>query len=274
MKVISNTLLRKDKIKELYGDREIQNCPVCNSPVELKRRADGQADRYDPIIVDRHGIFAPVDKQTAYNMCQKRKGKKTVALVGMSPTSCGLAPYKENNVEIWGLNEAHLYGFMPRWDRWFQMHKEDYLLKNETLDGRSGHLPWLQTNHEKPIYTLFKYDWIPSSVEFPLVDVSKELLGTFYRGNTRVKYFTSSFAYMLALAIYEGFERIELYGFDMDLLSQYWLQRACAEFWMGVATGKKIELYIPPRCMLALGILYGYNGTDYTRLPDLTEGQQ
>jgi hypothetical protein len=272
MKAWDKPNIRKDGLEKQYGDREIHNCPVCHAPVELVRRLDGKADRFEHIIIDNGAIYASQDPHTALRLRKERAGKKSVAIVGMSLTSCALAPYNEQDIEIWGLNEAHLYNFMPRWDRWFQMHKEDYLLKNESMRGKTGHLPWLKEKHGKPIYMLFKYNFVPDSIEYPLGDVTHVLFGNAWRGKKNLKYFTSSFAYMMALAIYEGFERIELYGFDMDMTQEYWQQRCCAEFWIGYALGKGIEIILPDRNRLLLGILYGYNGTDYTRTPDLTEG--
>jgi hypothetical protein len=266
-------VIRKDIQDAKFGGREIRNCPVCNAPVEILRRADGSADRYEPILIESDDILATQDEKTAYWLRQHRKGKKSVAIVGMSPASAGLAPYKEQGIEIWGLNEAHLYNFMPRWDRWFQMHKTDYLLKNESLKGREGHLPWLKEKHDKPIYTLFKHDFIPDAVEYPLIDVSTKLIQHGWRGHKQIhKYFNSSFSYMFALALYEGFEWIEIYGFEMDMTAEYWHQRSCAEYWFGVAEGRGVGYYLPERSRLCLGILYGYNGTDYNRVPEPTEG--
>jgi hypothetical protein len=266
-------VIRSERRDEQFGGREIRSCPVCNAPVEIQRRADGKADRYDPIIIESNDILATQDDKTAYWLQQHRKGKKSVAIVGMSPASCGLAPYKDQGIEIWGLNEAHLYNFMPRWDRWFQMHRSEYLLKNESLRGQAGHLPWLQEKRGKPIYTLFKYDFIPDSVEYPIREVAAKLITHGWRGHDKIhKYFNSSFSYMFALALYEGFEWIELYGFEMDMTAEYYKQRACAEYWFGRAEGMGVDYYLPERSRLMLSILYGYNGTDYNRLPDPTEG--
>jgi hypothetical protein len=154
------------------------------------------------------------------------------------------------------------------------MHKSDYLLKNESTRGEKGHLPWLKEKRGKPIYTLFKYDFIPDSVEYPLQDVSAKLITHGWKGHKPIKkYFTASFAYMFALALYEGFEWVEIYGFEMDMSAEYWHQRACAEYWFGRAEGMGVEYYLPERGRLLSGILYGYNGTDYTRMPAPSEGE-
>jgi hypothetical protein len=101
---------------------------------------------------------------------------------------------------------------------------------------------------------------VPSSAEYPLEKVV-ELLPALKRGTEKqVKYFTSSFSYMLALAIAEGFERIEVYGFELAAGDEYVPQKACAEFWMGFALGKGIEVFLPEGSQLCWGPLYGYQG--------------
>jgi hypothetical protein len=61
--------------------------------------------------------------------------------------------------------------------------------------------------------------------------------------------------------LYEGYERIEIYGFEMSSGIEYSRQKAGAEFWLGFAKGLGIEIYLPPGCKL-LGEnepLYGYD---------------
>jgi len=53
------------------------------------------------------------------------------------------------------------------------------------------------------------------------------------------------------------FERIEIYGFEMSGEIEYVQQKACAEFWIGVALGMGIEVYSPTNCQLLFSPLYG-----------------
>ena len=50
---------------------------------------------------------------------------------------------------------------------------------------------------------------------------------------------------MIALAIYEDFDIIHVYGVDMAVCGEYEQQRPSCEFFCGIAKGKGIELYIP-----------------------------
>jgi hypothetical protein len=73
---------------------------------------------------------------------QPREGKK-VAIVGFAE-SWKLAPFTDPLVEIWGLNE--LWKYVPRWDRWFELHDADTLgVTNRDLsEGEvKRHLEWL-----------------------------------------------------------------------------------------------------------------------------------
>lgn len=250
------------------ADGDTRRCPTCGYPVRIVYRDGKVADHYEP-IVDKAGYnnLPPMDEETAKVLKDARSGKKTVALVGMAPTSCSLAPYDDEDVEIWGLNEAASFQWMKRWTRWFQLHKSDDFMRDlnpHRMHERGyvrGHYDWLKTQHNKPIYMQFVYSEIPDSKELPLVELYSTLLPGLRRGNEKsVKYFTSTFAYMMALAIYEMFERIELYGFEMSGGDEFVPQKACAEFWIGYALGRGIEVVLPEGSQLAWGPLYGFQG--------------
>jgi hypothetical protein len=66
---------------------------------------------------------------------------------------------------------------------------------------------------------------------------------------------------MMGLALYQDYDRIEIYGFDMGAQDEFIPQKACAEFWMGLALGLGKEIYMPPNCQLCWAPLYGYQGT-------------
>lgn len=124
-----------------------------------------------------------------------------------------------------------------------------------------GHYAWLQKNHGKPIYMLYSYPDVPNCSPYPLQEVVDRFFGNIRNGDEKIKYLTSSFAYMVALALFEDFDRIEVYGFEMSGGDEYIPQKACAEFWLGVATGMGKEIYVPPKSLLLWGPLYGYQGS-------------
>jgi hypothetical protein len=223
------------------------------------------ADHYEPLRARfgwRGEQLQPVDKKTARKLKRQRKGKKTVAIVGMSPTSCSLAPFEDEDVEIWGINEMHVFPWLSRWDRWFQIHDSKSWNRPVAKRDVVGHADWLKEEHgDKPIIMQYWQPDVPNSVAYPLREVCKTLLDGFRRGDEKVKYFTSSLAYMIAYALNlkdkEKVDRIEIYGFEMADSVEYLRQKAGAEFWIGLALGRGVEIYTPPNCFICFSSLYG-----------------
>lgn len=184
-----------------------------------------------------------------------------VAIVGFAGTSRHLAPYDDKSVEIWGLNEAHRQPWMRRITRWFQIHQRWDFTKQSNESYRE-HWEWLQQEHPFPIYMLEKHNDIPSSVRFPLEDIIAKFLPNVRRGwnweeSIINEYFTSSFAWMCSMALYEGFKRIEVYGFEMATDTEYRYQKGSTEFWLGVAAGLGVEVLLTKDCQLLQGKIYG-----------------
>lgn len=228
-------------------------------PVRVIRRKNGQADHYEPILPQSSDDLVIVrDNDLEQWLRNERAGKKTVAMVGTATTSCGLAPYDDLEVEIWACNETHNYKWMKRATRWFQIHKSDLFKRETDSRGNKGHYEWLKKN-PLPTYMRHHFSEIPTSIEYPF-HKERNLLKKFWRGRENINYLTSSFAYMIPIAILEGFERIEMYGFEMSDNTEYVQQKACAEFWMGYALGKGIEIYTPEGCQILHSDLYGGQG--------------
>jgi hypothetical protein len=115
-----------------------------------------------------------------------------------------------------------------------------------------------EKENTKPIYMQHWTPDVPGSVAYPLYEVQKRVFKNFKRGdNPHVKYFTSTFAYMMGIAEYEDFERVEIYGFEMADEIEYITQKSCAEFWIGCLLGKGVEIYVPENCQLLWSWLYG-----------------
>lgn len=147
---------------------------------------------------------------------------------------------------------------LPHIERIFEIHPLDFLLDPSTREDRE-YIPYLEREHPYPIYMMEKLERFPSSVKYPLDEICGSLLPTLRRESGEViRYFTSTAAYMLAQAIYEDFRRIEIYGFEMGTDTEYKYQKASMEFWIGVATGRGIEVILPDRCKLMKAKMYAY----------------
>jgi len=109
------------------------------------------------------------------------------------------------------------------------------------------------------------YDDIPGSVTYPYWEIVEKYLGNIHRQvEDQIfvnEYFTSSFAFMCGLALYLGFERIEIYGFEMATETEYIYQKGSTEFWIGLAS-QHAEVYLPHKwTRLCYGELYGVEVT-------------
>jgi hypothetical protein len=187
-------------------------------------------------------------------MISPRTGKNTVALIGFAGSTRHLIPWDDKDIEIWGINDAYkVENFMQRWDRWFQLHPLDYLATQDGTPRDLEHIQWLKQKHDFPIYMQKHFREVPSSVKYPIQDVLR-LIGR--------RYMSSSFAYMFGLAWLEGFERIELYGFDMKTFTEYAEQRPNTEYLIGKAEGAGVDVFIPPQSSLCKGPMYAYDDID------------
>jgi len=185
-----------------------------------------------------------------------------VAIVGYS-LSRDLAPFNNPEFEIWGLND--LYKHIPRHNRWFQLHTQ------QEVDTRHAENPGARDtweDHKKvlqdmdcPIYMQDVNPDIKASVKYPLQEIFDHFALCFTNPDD-AKYFTNSISFMIALAIYEGFEEIHVYGVDMATTaydSEYAHQRPSCEFWLGMAAGRGIKLHIPTTSdLLKARFLYAY----------------
>lgn len=172
--------------------------------------------------------------------------KKKVAIVGFTDhrEQAFLLPREE--WEVWGLNELHRQHDPALFDRWFEVHNR------KDLDTDAQHIEAL-SKFDIPVYMQDSYPDIPASVPFPRDAIIKHF---------GVDYFTSSIAWEIAYAVMLGAEAIHVYGVDMAQDTEYAEQRPCCEFWMGIAKGRGIEVYVPPTSDLTKTIgQYGFGDT-------------
>jgi len=173
---------------------------------------------------------------------------KTVAIVGLAPTTSHLVAQEPPGIEVWGLNQGHALftpEVMGQFTRWFQVHpwEEMVVCQNPELE----HLEFLRTTHLPVYLEELNPEGCPNGVRYPYEEVCQTIGGT---------YLTSAPAYMLALAIHEGFQRINVYGVDMANATEYQDQRPCFEFLLGMALARGIQVWLPPGCPLLKGPLY------------------
>ena len=151
---------------------------------------------------------------------------KKLAIVGSGKNTRDAAPWDDNSFDIWVFNESGNHSWCKRWDAVFQMHEPEIYTGHNTKDPT--HWDWLQREHGKPIYMQEADPLVPDAVRFPLEDAI---------ALTGLDYFASTFAYMAALAILQGYDVVHIHGIELSF-SEYQYQAECWRFWIGVLKGK------------------------------------
>lgn len=170
---------------------------------------------------------------------------RRVVIAGM------FAPYPGpfDGVEVWGLNRTYVHQTnMAR--VYFLDSLASFAVHPEFIENING--------LGVPVYCQRHYEEIPLSREYPLEEVTQALGGRHY--------YTSTIAYMIAHAIYEGVDEITLHRLLVSQASaEYMTQKSCLDYWCGVAIGKGIKLRISEDSDLCRPVpwespLYGYEG--------------
>jgi len=178
-----------------------------------------------------------IDSGRAEKILAEKQKKKRCAILGTS-RSVDDAPWEDESIEIWAI--ASVLG-RKRYNRIFEMH-----------DGCSSIVFKHMINAGCPIYMREIRKDVPTSVEYPLAPIL-EAMG---------RHFSNSISYMIALAIYEEFEEIHLYGVNMEYGSEYINQKPSVDYCVGFARGMGIAVYIPDDSDVArTHRLYGYETT-------------
>jgi hypothetical protein len=186
---------------------------------------------------------------------------KTVQILGTAPNLHHTLPLEDK--ERWGCNSPGIYtrrwrdgDLLHSWTRWFNMHSRRHMLSTY----RDWYLWYGDQVAPKRIVLQEVQPDIPVSEAFPK-DAIMQHFGT--------RYFTNSASWFIALAIYEGFERIELSGFMLRRDTQHDFERPCFFYWVEEARKRGIEVVLPADLEVSppgnpddyTGPLYGYETT-------------
>lgn len=230
--------------------------------------------------------------------------RRKIAVCGFASNTRGhIAKVTEDREwEIWGLNQ--LYRHLPpgptglggggRADRWADLH---WNWDQETVPG-TDHYAWTR-DCGIPVYMLHRHPALPTSVRYPI----EGILAAF-----QSDYFTSTIAYLIALALWEidaaarsefhafvrdtpkrkmvtsdlhadlqaiyGTYTIGLFGIDQTVGTEYFHEKACTEYWIGMAVSRGIEVVIPgPSALCKQRFRYGYerNAESLIKHKDVTD---
>lgn len=166
---------------------------------------------------------------------------KKIAIIGKCSNTRQDAPMKDSSWTIWGL----AWDPLPRCDAYFEMHENWRLFRFDPNDPSThqdceAHRRWLM-GQTVPVWMLKVEDDIPTSVEYPMEEITK------ITGETRwgMPYLESSISYMMALAILEKPDKIGIWGCDLATGGEYAYQRPNMEYLIGYARALGIKVYVP-----------------------------
>lgn len=194
--------------------------------------------------------------------------KSKVYIVGCAGTKKEV-PWDDKDAEYWGVN--NLYGVpLPgaHYDRWFEIHniwqdpKTTKMIRRGSPEFRGQNVMDYMLGLAKLNCTIYmQKHWpnlIPLSISYPLVDI----VNFFTEKGFSIdfcRYLTNTISYEIVLAIYFGFKEIQVWGVDMAVGTEYEKQRPSCEYWLGVAQGMGINVYIPPQAdLLKTRFIYGF----------------
>jgi len=179
------------------------------------------------------------------------------------------APWGDPAWELWPCNNLHLF-LRPEqeWHRLFDLHDK------ATVESDPPHVAALK-EMSRPVFM-----WpgamtpeYPSAVEFPMGTLDRLWRDELNRAGWR--YYTNSVSYMVSLAIaclLPGLRRgeggtIGLWGIDMavggDGQAEYSVQRPSCEYWLGVAEGLGLTVFVAERADL-LKCAFRYGDTEHS----------
>jgi hypothetical protein len=160
-----------------------------------------------------------------------------IGIVGAHPATKLAAPYQDTDWTIWTCSQQHLFkrddqmrADLPRWDAWFELH---------VPMGPDDYVNWLQS--QPLVYVRDPEASFPGAQMYPEADL-KARFGPFF--------FTSSVAYMMALALAQNPTTIGLWGVHMATNEEYAYQRSGCHYFIQKAWDAGIEVIVPDEARL------------------------
>lgn len=204
----------------------------------------------------------------------------SIALIGMGKT--WRQALESNADEKWGINYIYeLTGNSDlKVDRVFDIHELGFY--KDSMDKVKKHVKhWDYLTAEKPFrfYAPLMYEEVPGMEVYPIWEVVK-LTENFKRFTDeedvlgKARLFTSSFDYMMGMAILELLDgkehvhgegkRVELFGWSMGWMkeseTEYRYQLPGTAHWIGIAIGRGIEVILDKTTDIFKSKMYTYEG--------------
>lgn len=179
---------------------------------------------------------------------------KKVAIVGSQADTRDNAPYDDISYDIWSFADWICSAWLKRCTGLLEIHSpRTYMNHPRTPE----YWDMLQTI-EYPVWMYPVADpRVPGAVEYPLDGVLSLVASGKQKGEA-FRTLNCSVAYAIGLAVYLGYDVIDIYGVELNTTSEYMHQKGHFAFWSGVAAGRGIELNVNCSDGLFIQPLYGF----------------
>ena len=161
-----------------------------------------------------------------------------IALLGSSP-SLSLAPFNDPSWTIWACSNGTVA--IPRCDLRFELHSLDDLRAEPRFKQGSALEDYLDYLRSVPSMMQDSQPDFPLSRAYPKDEMVRKY-GPFF--------FTSSIAWMMALALEHAPQVIGLWGVDMAASDEYAHQRPGFHYFYEIARRSGVEIVLPAGCTL------------------------
>ena len=190
--------------------------------------------------------------------------KKKVAISG-----CGVVPnatkLADEGFDLWTMNNCWKKTPDAPWTAVFELHRVEKICaryyRRDSLNMGASTVDEYLKNLDELGVTVYVQERIPEIKKSRVFPFAK-LIKRFPRG-----YFCNSFAWMLAYAIYKGYEEIHIYNCVTanDDFRDVYIHTKSTEYYIGVADALKIKVVVPHSELLLKGrYLYGLQENPYT----------
>lgn len=179
--------------------------------------------------------------------------RKTVQIVGAAP-SIDTDPVIEG-AERWLFNSSYRTDRDRPYTRIFHLHAPAMILGIQPYAWQ-----WYQ-QQDKPVYLIDVHEDIPTSVRFPLLKLQAYFSNETREGLLKPEAcFGCSVDFLIALALMEGFEVIDLMGIECRSEEEYRDQARSVMYWMGRGRGMGRTVTCSDTSGLCMvPAIYGYN---------------
>jgi hypothetical protein len=167
---------------------------------------------------------------------------RILQILGTAPNIILTPSTRPEGVQRWCANNPRIYrkkSFPAAYEtatHWFNLHSLRHIMASYPKAIQ------LYRDFGTPVILQAPHPDIPSSEAFPRTTLQQH----FAINGKPCNYFTCSIAWQVALALYLGFDRIELWGFELKRYSPYDTHRPCLSYWLDRAQHSGIDIFASP----------------------------